>query len=63
MESLDSEVIVVSCIENASQLLRGVVVLCLPVALKVKDVHLRMTGKLVIGYVLSSEIGGHMAEH
>ncbi|KIM92877.1 hypothetical protein OIDMADRAFT_173646 [Oidiodendron maius Zn] len=47
---LDSEVIVVNCIENANQLLRGVVVLCLPVALKVKDVHLRMTGNLVIGW-------------
>lgn len=49
--SLDSEVIVLRGVENeaASQLLKGVVVLCLPSALKVEDVHLRMTGHLRIG--------------
>jgi arrestin-related trafficking adapter 4/5/7 len=35
--------------EASSQLLKGVVVLCLPSALKVEDVHLRMTGQLKVG--------------
>lgn len=51
ISSLDSEVIVLRGVESeaASQLLRGVVVLCLPSALKVEDVHLRMTGHLKLG--------------
>lgn len=32
--------------ESAAQLLKGTVVLCLPTALKVEDVHLRLTGTL-----------------
>jgi arrestin-related trafficking adapter 4/5/7 len=35
--------------EASSQMLKGVVVLCLPSALKVEDVHLRMTGQLKVG--------------
>lgn len=35
--------------EASSQLLRGVVVLCLPEALRVEDVSLTMTGQLKIG--------------
>lgn len=35
--------------EASSQLLKGVVVLCLPAALKVEDVHLRMIGQLKVG--------------
>lgn len=35
--------------EASSQLLKGVVVLCLPSALKIEDVHLRMTGQLKVG--------------
>lgn len=54
-KSLDSEVIILRGVESeaASQLLKGVVVLCLPAALKVEDVHLRMTGHLKLGLVLS----------
>ena len=53
-KSLDSDVIVLRGVETeaASQLLKGVVVLCLPSALKVEDVHLRMTGHLRVGSVL-----------
>ncbi|KAL2069655.1 hypothetical protein VTL71DRAFT_14334 [Oculimacula yallundae] len=49
---LDNEVIVLRGGENeaSSQLLKGVVVLCLPAALKVEDVHLRMTGQLKVGW-------------
>ena len=49
--SLDSEVIVLRGGENeaSSQMLKGSVVLCLPAALKVEDVHLRMTGSLKVG--------------
>lgn len=35
--------------EASTQILRGVVVLCLPSALKIEDVHLRMTGQSRIG--------------
>jgi arrestin-related trafficking adapter 4/5/7 len=54
-KSLDSEVIILRGVESeaASQLVKGVVVLCLPAALKVEDVHLRMTGHLKLGFVLS----------
>lgn len=50
---LESDVIVLRGGENeaSSQMLRGVVVLCLPSSLKVDDVHLRMTGQSKIGYV------------
>lgn len=49
---LDNDFIVLRGDENeaSSQLLKGVVVLCLPAALKVEDVHLRMVGHLKIGY-------------
>ncbi len=49
--SLDNDIIVLrgGDSEAASQILKGVVVLCLPAALKVEDVHLRMTGQLKIG--------------
>lgn len=49
--SLDEEIIVLRGGENeaSSQLLKGTVVLCLPAALKVEDVHLRMTGQLKVG--------------
>jgi arrestin-related trafficking adapter 4/5/7 len=48
---LDNEIIVLRGAESeaASQMLKGVVVLCLPSALKVEDVHLRMTGQLKVG--------------
>ena len=48
---LDNEIIVLRGAESeaSSQLLKGVVVLCLPSALKVEDVHLRMTGQLKVG--------------
>jgi len=48
---LDNEIIVLRGAENeaSSQMLKGVVVLCLPSALKVEDVHLRMTGQLKVG--------------
>jgi hypothetical protein len=54
-KSLDSDVIILRGVESeaASQLLKGVVVLCLPAALKVEDVHLRMTGHLKLGFALS----------
>ncbi|RFU35087.1 hypothetical protein B7463_g1225, partial [Scytalidium lignicola] len=49
---LDNQVIVLRGSENeaASQMLKGVVVLCLPSALKIEDVHLRMTGELKVGW-------------
>ncbi|KAE8453473.1 hypothetical protein EG329_010334 [Mollisiaceae sp. DMI_Dod_QoI] len=49
---LDNEIIVLRGAENeaSSQLLKGVVVLCLPAALKVEDVHLRMIGQLKVGW-------------
>lgn len=49
--SLDSEIIVLRGAESeaSSQLLKGVVVLCLPAALKIEDVHLRMIGQLKVG--------------
>lgn len=48
---LDTDFIVLRGEENeaSSQLLKGVVVLCLPAALKVEDVHLRMIGQLKVG--------------
>ena len=50
LRSLDNDIIVLRGGESeaSSQVLRGVVVLCLPSALKVEDVHLRMTGQLRI---------------
>ncbi|TAQ83932.1 hypothetical protein B7494_g7743 [Chlorociboria aeruginascens] len=36
--------------EASSQVLKGVVVLCLPSSLKVEDVHLRLTGYLKVGW-------------
>ena len=55
VHSLDNDVIVLrgSESEASSQMLKGVVVLCLPAALKVEDVHLRMTGQLKVGSVFS----------
>ncbi|TVY83199.1 putative HECT-type ubiquitin ligase-interacting protein creD [Lachnellula suecica] len=49
---LENEVIVLRGGENeaSSQILKGVVVLCLPSALKVEDVHLRMIGSLKVGW-------------
>lgn len=49
--SLDNDIIVLrgGDSEASSQILKGVVVLCLPSALKVEDVHLRMTGQLKVG--------------
>lgn len=49
---LDNEIIVLrgGDSEASSQLLKGVVVLCLPAALKVEDVHLRMIGQLKVGW-------------
>jgi hypothetical protein len=49
---LDSEIIVLRGAESeaSSQLLKGVVVLCLPAALKIEDVHLRMIGQLKVGW-------------
>ncbi|TGO62409.1 hypothetical protein BOTNAR_0114g00080 [Botryotinia narcissicola] len=49
---LDEEIIVLRGGENeaSSQLLKGTLVLCLPAALKVEDVHLRMTGQLKVGW-------------
>ena len=50
---LENDLVVLRGAENeaSSQILRGVVVLCLPSALKVEDVHLRMTGQSKVGYV------------
>ena len=42
--------------EASSQLLRGVVVLCLPHALRIEDVHLRMTGLCKVGLVATLPI-------
>ncbi len=49
--SLDNDIIVLRGGESeaSSQMLKGVVVLCLPAALKVEDMHLRMTGQLKVG--------------
>ncbi|KAH8684612.1 arrestin domain-containing protein [Tricladium varicosporioides] len=49
---LDNDVLILRGGESeaSSQMLKGVVVLCLPQALKVEDVHLRMTGTLKIGW-------------
>ncbi|KAF8864710.1 hypothetical protein BDZ45DRAFT_736833 [Acephala macrosclerotiorum] len=49
---LDNEIIVLRGAESeaSSQLLKGVVVLCLPAALKIEDVHLRMIGQLKVGW-------------
>ena len=54
IKSLDNENIVLRGVESesSSQLLRGVLVLCLPAELGVEDVCLRMTGQLKIGQVL-----------
>ncbi len=51
--SLENEIIVLRGGESeaSSQLIKGVVVLCLPSALKVEDVHLRMTGQFKVGLV------------
>lgn len=50
---LDNDIIVLRGGESeaSSQMLKGVVVLCLPHGLKVEDVHLRMTGTAKVGYV------------
>ncbi|KAF4125650.1 arrestin-related trafficking adapter 4/5/7 [Geosmithia morbida] len=37
--------------ESAGQLIKGVIVLCLPSPLKIEDIHLRLTGTLRIKYV------------
>lgn len=52
--SLDDDILVLRGAEDeaASQILKGTVVLCLPAALKVEDVHLRITGQLRVGSVL-----------
>lgn len=49
---LDTDIIILRGGENeaASQILKGVVVLCLPSSLKCEDVHLRMTGQLKVGW-------------
>ncbi|KAH8816185.1 carbon catabolite repression protein-like protein cred [Xylogone sp. PMI_703] len=49
---LDNPVIILRGSENeaASQMLQGAVVLCLTSALKIEDVHLRMTGELKVGW-------------
>lgn len=49
---LDNDIIVLRGGESeaSSQILKGVVVLCLPSALKLEDVHLRMTGQLKVGW-------------
>jgi hypothetical protein len=39
--------------ESSGQLLKGVVVLCLPSPLRIEDVHLRLTGTLRVQYVPS----------
>jgi arrestin-related trafficking adapter 4/5/7 len=39
--------------ESSGQLLKGVVVLCLPSPLRIEDVHLRLTGTLRVQYVSS----------
>jgi arrestin-related trafficking adapter 4/5/7 len=47
----DSDTVMLRGVESeaSSQLLRGVVLLCLPAALRVEDVSLKMTGQLKIG--------------
>lgn len=49
--SLDNDIIVLrgSESESSSQMLKGVVVLCLHAALKVEDVHLKLHGQLKVG--------------
>lgn len=51
--SLDNDIIILRGGESeaSGQKLKGVVVLCLPAALKVEDVHLRMTGQMKLAYV------------
>jgi len=44
--------------EATSQLVRGVVVLCLPSSLKVEHVHLRMSGHLRIAWTISKDLPG-----
>ncbi|KIN01286.1 hypothetical protein OIDMADRAFT_123732 [Oidiodendron maius Zn] len=62
---LDSEVIILRGVESeaASQLLKGVVVLCLPAALKVEDVHLRMTGHLKLGWTDQRPTASGLSTH
>lgn len=57
VKSLENEFIVLrgTKSEASSQVLRGVVVLCLIADLKVKDVHLQMTGLVKTGYCLPIE--------
>ncbi|KAK2627897.1 hypothetical protein QTJ16_002543 [Diplocarpon rosae] len=49
---LDNDIIVLRGGESeaASQMLKGVVVLCLPTSLKLENIHLRMTGQLKVGW-------------
>ncbi|CAL3962591.1 hypothetical protein PZA11_000292 [Diplocarpon coronariae] len=49
---LDNDIIVLRGGESeaSSQMLKGVVVLCLPTSLKLENVHLRMTGQLKVGW-------------
>lgn len=51
--SLDQDFIVFrgNDYESAGQLLKGVVVLCLPAALRIEDVRLRLVGTLRLSYV------------
>jgi arrestin-related trafficking adapter 4/5/7 len=62
MKSLDNETVVLRGVESeaSSQLLRGAIVLCLPAALELESVRLRMTGQLKIGRVLLPEGVGTM---
>jgi hypothetical protein len=50
-DSLENDIIVLRGSENesSSQLLKGVVVLCLPASLKIEDVHLKLSGQLKVG--------------
>jgi hypothetical protein len=58
-KSLDNDTVILRGVASdaSSQLLRGVVVLCLPAALRVEDISLKMTGKLKIGHVSLSGNG------
>lgn len=49
---LENDIIVLRGDENeaASQILKGAIVLCLPHALRIEDVHLRMIGSLKVGW-------------
>jgi hypothetical protein len=51
VHSLENDIIVLRGSENesSSQMLKGVVVLCLPAPLKIEDVHLKMVGQLKVG--------------